>query len=107
MNPNGSQKKKGLLRTWVVLNLLLLRSRLSRILEWVAANVELSSYRLEEQHKYGIYFDDDYNYLQHLRDVNVVGTMEKIIRIDKSGVQVWGTSYLRNLFQINPVMYSR
>lgn len=24
--------------------------------------------RLEEQHKYGIYFDDDYNYLQHLKD---------------------------------------
>lgn len=23
--------------------------------------------RLEEQHKYGIYFDDDYNYLQHLK----------------------------------------
>jgi protein LTV1 len=26
--------------------------------------------RIEEQKKYGIYFDDDYNYLQHLRDVN-------------------------------------
>lgn len=26
--------------------------------------------RIEEQRKYGIYFDDDYNYLQHLRDVN-------------------------------------
>ena len=25
--------------------------------------------RKEEQQKYGIYFDDDYNYLQHLRDV--------------------------------------
>lgn len=24
----------------------------------------------EELIKYGIYFDDDYNYLQHLRDVN-------------------------------------
>lgn len=24
--------------------------------------------RIEEQHKYGIYFDDDYNYLQHLKD---------------------------------------
>lgn len=23
--------------------------------------------RLEEQHKYGIYFDDDFNYLQHLK----------------------------------------
>jgi protein LTV1 len=26
--------------------------------------------RKEEQKKYGIYFDDDYDYLQHLRDVN-------------------------------------
>lgn len=24
--------------------------------------------RVDEQHKYGIYFDDDYNYLQHLKD---------------------------------------
>ncbi len=24
----------------------------------------------EEQMKYGIYFDDDYDYLQHLRDAN-------------------------------------
>jgi len=24
--------------------------------------------RIEEQHKYGIYFDDDYNYLQHLKE---------------------------------------
>lgn len=26
--------------------------------------------QLEEQHKYGIYFDDEYDYLQHLRDPN-------------------------------------
>ncbi|GJQ82440.1 hypothetical protein Trydic_g11854 [Trypoxylus dichotomus] len=29
--------------------------------------------RIQEQHKYGIYFDDDYNYLQHLRET---GPME-------------------------------
>ncbi|KAJ0171316.1 hypothetical protein K1T71_012866 [Dendrolimus kikuchii] len=28
--------------------------------------------RLEEQRKYGIYFDDDYNYLQHLKDTQEV-----------------------------------
>ncbi|CAH0717641.1 unnamed protein product, partial [Brenthis ino] len=28
--------------------------------------------RREEQHKYGIYFDDDYNYLQHLKDTREV-----------------------------------
>lgn len=26
----------------------------------------------EEQKKYGIYFDDDYNYLQHLKDTKEV-----------------------------------
>lgn len=28
-----------------------------------------SEKRIEEQRKFGIYYDDDYNYLQHLRDV--------------------------------------
>lgn len=28
--------------------------------------------RKEEQRKYGIYFDDDYNYLQHLKDTKEV-----------------------------------
>ncbi|XP_050450944.1 protein LTV1 homolog [Cataglyphis hispanica] len=31
-----------------------------------------SEKRREEQQKYGIYFDDDYNYLQHLKDVNTL-----------------------------------
>jgi len=31
-----------------------------------------SEKRKEEQQKYGIYFDDDYDYLQHLRDVNTL-----------------------------------
>lgn len=31
-----------------------------------------SEKRKEEQRKYGVYFDDDYNYLQHLRDVNTL-----------------------------------
>ncbi|XP_015430682.1 PREDICTED: protein LTV1 homolog [Dufourea novaeangliae] len=30
--------------------------------------------RKEEQQKYGIYFDDDYDYLQHLKDVNSLPT---------------------------------
>ncbi|XP_064483547.1 protein LTV1 homolog isoform X2 [Ornithodoros turicata] len=34
--------------------------------------------RKEEQHKYGIYFDDDYNYLQHLKGVNVVGDWKAV-----------------------------
>uniref|UniRef100_A0A1B6EFD0 Protein LTV1 homolog n=1 Tax=Clastoptera arizonana TaxID=38151 RepID=A0A1B6EFD0_9HEMI len=35
------------------------------------------SKRKEEQLKYGIYFDDDYDYLQHLRDPNVVAVWEQ------------------------------
>jgi len=30
---------------------------------------EIRIRQIEEQHKYGIYFDDEYNYLQHLREV--------------------------------------
>lgn len=37
--------------------------------------------QIEEQHKYGIYFDDDYNYLQHLRDTNTHMEWEKVERI--------------------------
>ncbi|XP_003706194.1 LTV1 ribosome biogenesis factor [Megachile rotundata] len=33
-----------------------------------------SDKRKEEQQKYGIYFDDDYDYLQHLKDVNSLTT---------------------------------
>ncbi|EEC05826.1 conserved hypothetical protein [Ixodes scapularis] len=36
--------------------------------------------RKEEQRKYGIYFDDDYNYLQHLKDVNRVADWEPVIQ---------------------------
>ena len=31
---------------------------------------ELKHKRLEEQHKFGIYYDDDYDYLQHLKEVD-------------------------------------
>nr|XP_022914671.1 protein LTV1 homolog [Onthophagus taurus] len=34
----------------------------------LVAEKSKSDKRLEEQQKYGIYFDDDYNYLQHLRE---------------------------------------
>lgn len=37
--------------------------------------------RIEEQHKYGIYFDDDYNYLQHLRDTSNKMEWERVDRI--------------------------
>lgn len=32
----------------------------------------------EEEHKFGIHYDDDYNYLQHLRDVNEVVSWEPV-----------------------------
>lgn len=36
--------------------------------------------RKEKQRKYGIYFDDDYNYLQHLKDVNRVADWEPVVQ---------------------------
>lgn len=39
--------------------------------------------RKEEQRKYGIYFDDDYNYLQHLKDVNAVADWEPVIHRER------------------------
>ncbi|XP_025832958.1 protein LTV1 homolog isoform X2 [Agrilus planipennis] len=38
--------------------------------------------QVEEQHKYGIYFDDDYNYLQHLKSSNEEN--EKFVNIRAS-----------------------
>lgn len=35
-----------------------------------ASKKKLNDKRKKEQQKYGIYFDDDYDYLKHLRDVN-------------------------------------
>ncbi|XP_012271143.1 protein LTV1 homolog [Orussus abietinus] len=35
---------------------------------------EDSTKRIEEQRKYGIFFDDDYDYLQHLKEVNNLST---------------------------------
>lgn len=39
--------------------------------------------RKEEQRKFGIYFDDDYNYLQHLKDVNAVADWEPVIHRER------------------------
>lgn len=41
--------------------------------------------RKEEQHKFGVYFEDDYNYLQHLRDVRELSQVEptEVYRLDK------------------------
>lgn len=34
--------------------------------------------RLEEQHKYGIHFSDDYDYLQHLKEPGTCSMMEPV-----------------------------
>jgi len=54
-----------------------------------AAKIEKKSLdnekRKEEQQKYGIYFDDDYDYLQHLRDVNTLSVeWERVENADNS-----------------------
>ena len=38
----------------------------------------LKEKRLEEQRKYGVFFDDDYDYMQHLKDVNEVYELEQV-----------------------------
>ena len=43
--------------------------------------------RREEQKKYGIYFDDDYNYLQHLRDVEPIAEWQPIEPKEKTKVE--------------------
>lgn len=42
--------------------------------------------RLTEQHKYGIYYDDNYDYLQHLKDVDELNSVEIIDRCRISAV---------------------
>ncbi|XP_064649507.1 protein LTV1 homolog [Lineus longissimus] len=40
---------------------------------------ERDSTRREEQKKYGVFFDDGYDYLQHLKDVNEINDVEPIM----------------------------
>lgn len=54
-------------------------------------NRENTEKRKLEQVKYGIYFDDDYDYLQHLKDVNEVYSLEgceQYYRLNADGTQV-------------------
>jgi len=51
-------------------------------------NVPKPTKHVEEEHKFGVYFDDNYDYLQHLRDVNEVTRWEPIeerFRINADG----------------------
>lgn len=34
--------------------------------------------RIEEQQKFGVFFDDDYDYMQHLKDVDEVYELEQV-----------------------------
>nr|CAG4651948.1 EOG090X08PQ [Triops cancriformis] len=43
--------------------------------------------RKEEQHKYGVYFDDEYNYLQHLREPDEGA--EWVLEENPKGQRVW------------------
>lgn len=44
---------------------------------------EAQEKKKEEQVKYGIYFDDEYNYLQHMRDANTQSVeWEKVEKIE-------------------------
>lgn len=45
---------------------------------------------MEEQRKFGIYFDDDYNYLQHLKEANEACVLEGVetFRLNTTGPPV-------------------
>ncbi len=68
--------------------------------------------RKEEQRKFGVYFDDDYDYLQHLRDPGVVlGDLEQVERVAaKQGAADAETVRVRALkvalFSKNPYNHS-
>ena len=49
--------------------------------------------RLEEQQKFGIYFDDNYNYLQHLKEVD---HEEDIAELDKPDMLRVGSVMIKN-----------
>ena len=38
--------------------------------------------RKEEQRKYGVFFDDDYDYMQHLKDVNELNEVAPMESMD-------------------------
>jgi len=49
--------------------------------------------RLGEQRKFGIYYDDDYDYLQHLKDVSELNDVGIIERFHISVDQVTGYNF--------------
>ena len=64
----------------------------------------------EELAKLGIYFDDDYNYLQHLRDVKQTAEWE--LAEDSKNSRVWKAPVARGLsviiwyfvFELSPLI---
>ncbi|XP_061168018.1 protein LTV1 homolog [Saccostrea echinata] len=42
----------------------------------------------EEQHKYGIFYDDDYDYLQHLKDLNQVYELEEAVPREEKNAKI-------------------
>ena len=54
--------------------------------------------RKEQQTELGIYFDDDYNYLQHLKDVNKTTEWELIE--DRNNSKVWKAPVAKGLSSV-------
>jgi len=50
--------------------------------------------RLSEQRKFGVYYDDDYDYLQHLKDVNELNDVGIVEHFHISADQVLNISVL-------------
>lgn len=58
--------------------------------------------RREEQIKYGIYFDDDYNYLQHLMDVDQI-SIPKNVYLESKNSKSSGIMLPSSVFESNVV----
>lgn len=44
----------------------------------------LQAKRIEEQRKYGVYFDDDYDYMQHMKDLSEVHEWAQVPKVKVS-----------------------
>ena len=48
----------------------------------------------EEERKFGVFFDDDYDYMQHLKDLNEIYQVEMVDRIYKEDDKPFRVSHM-------------
>ncbi|XP_045159962.1 protein LTV1 homolog [Mercenaria mercenaria] len=63
--------------------------------------------RTEEQRKYGVFFDDDYDYMQHLKDTNEIYEVELVDRVYREEVKNVRDSGLKLPSSVLPSEYEK